>query len=520
MTDFNDVLFKRTEPAQPSNVVPMPAALPGDALPYATKALAEEADNVASAAPGTRNHTLNVAAYNLGQLVGAGHLSPEVVTAQLHRAALAAGLEPGEILPTIRSGMTDGAKQPRQVAEAVPTEIPAATVLQWTPPQSDEQPRVLTPEEQADLQAQIYAQRLAAEVHAQRLRREARRQLEHEDAVAAFRVPPSLPTLTQELELPDPPIDYAVDELLPAGGNVLLTAAFKTGKTTLVNNLARSWADGIPFLGKFDVRPEPGRTVALFNYEVDDRQYRRWLRDAQIRNTDNVVVLNLRAHRLPLTVPFVEEWVVGWLQEHNVGMWIVDPFARAFAGCGDENSNSDVAVFLDALDVIKGRAGVRDLVLTAHTGRAEQAEGQERARGATRLDDWPDVRWLLVKDAETGSRYFRATGRDVEVDEERLSFDDNSRLLTFGGGDRKWDRKKADSRGVAEIVNQQPGITAAALRDEVCDRLHVGKARADAAIKTALYDNLIRRVEGGPGQPIEHYPIGVHVLSMPGVKDD
>jgi hypothetical protein len=76
-------------------------------------------------------------------------------------------------------------------------------------------------------------------------------------------------------------------------------------------------------------------------------------------------------------------------------------------GSGDENSNSDVGVFLDQLDIIKERAGVSNLILPVHTGRAQE-QGIDRARGATRLDDWADVRWLLKK-TEDG-RFFQLTG--------------------------------------------------------------------------------------------------------------
>jgi RecA-family ATPase len=52
----------------------------------------------------------------------------------------------------------------------------------------------------------------------------------------------------------------------------------------------------------------------------------------------------------------------------------VDPFARAFSG--EENSNSEVGRFLEALDVVKQRAGVKDLILTTHMGRAEFERGR------------------------------------------------------------------------------------------------------------------------------------------------
>jgi hypothetical protein len=82
---------------------------------YVRKALNDEVQRVRTAEPGTRNDTLNKAAYNLGQLVGAG-LDRQVVEAELHAAALLAGLHDVETLKTIRSGLDAGEKQPRQVS--------------------------------------------------------------------------------------------------------------------------------------------------------------------------------------------------------------------------------------------------------------------------------------------------------------------------------------------------------------------------------------------------------------------
>ena len=82
---------------------------------YATAALRAEVEHVLKAEPGSRNHTLNAAAYSLGQLVGAGMLPDEMTAAALARAARAAGLEDREIRATVRSGLTAGARRPRAV---------------------------------------------------------------------------------------------------------------------------------------------------------------------------------------------------------------------------------------------------------------------------------------------------------------------------------------------------------------------------------------------------------------------
>lgn len=349
------------------------------------------------------------------------------------------------------------------------------------------------------------AKLLAQEIALQRARRAAKRQLDEEDAAEAFREPVWCRTLTDELAIPDDPVVYTVADVMPTGCNVLLTAQFKTGKTTLINNLTRSLADRKPFLDRFDISDVPGR-IAIFNYEVDRRQYRRWLREMGIIDTEKVTPLNLRGYRLPLVSKWVEDWLVRWLEQHEIGVWIVDPFARAFVGSGvSENDNTEVGRFLDTLDVIKSRANVSDLIMPTHTGRGEMEEGQERARGATRLDDWADVRWLLTKD-EHDARYFRATGRDVEVEESELTFDETSRTLSLTGGNRHQGRSNRISATIIQVVANNPGIGSRELREQV--RAGVGRVGVEALGEALglLEERGRLRVEQGAGRrPARHY---------------
>lgn len=82
---------------------------------YARSALEREAARVESARVGTRNDTLNRAAYSLGTLVGSGVLDQATVEAELTRAALAAGLDARETAGTVRSGLTAGMARPRRL---------------------------------------------------------------------------------------------------------------------------------------------------------------------------------------------------------------------------------------------------------------------------------------------------------------------------------------------------------------------------------------------------------------------
>jgi hypothetical protein len=80
---------------------------------YAAAALRYEARLVREAAPGSRNRTLNRAAFNLGQLVAAGLLAREAVETVLAEVAQVAGLPEREVEATLRSGLTAGMRRPR-----------------------------------------------------------------------------------------------------------------------------------------------------------------------------------------------------------------------------------------------------------------------------------------------------------------------------------------------------------------------------------------------------------------------
>jgi hypothetical protein len=120
LPEWIGTLLRRFEP-RPAAGEPLPLATAlgqvgarlGDA--YARSALARESARVEAARVGTRNDTLNRAAYSLGTLVGSGVLDQALVEAELTRAALAAGLEPRETAGTLRSGLTAGIARPRRL---------------------------------------------------------------------------------------------------------------------------------------------------------------------------------------------------------------------------------------------------------------------------------------------------------------------------------------------------------------------------------------------------------------------
>ena len=101
-------------------------------------------------------------------------------------------------------------------------------------------------------------------------------------------------------------------------------------------------------------------------------------------------------------------------------------------------------------------------MLSAHAGW-----NGERTRGASALEDWADVIITLTRDDED-DRYLRAMGRDVEIEEDRLSFDPVTRRLTLSGeGSRKMAAATARERDsearVVTALREYPGSSASAI---------------------------------------------------------
>jgi hypothetical protein len=341
---------------------------------------------------------------------------------------------------------------------------------------------------------------VAAAAHRLRISRAATRRVNNEELEQEFKEPPSRFSLNDELAIEDPPLEWTVMGLHPRESNTVLSAAYKVGKTTMLATLLRSLVDGEPFLGEVPVfRPE-GR-VAYWNYEVGERQFRKWLRTLGIRNQDQAAIWQLRGHRLPLTVPFVEDIAVKWLEQREVSVLVVDPYSRAYGG--EENDNTAVGQWLESLDVIKRRAGVTDLFMAAHFGRQQHREGAEHARGATRLDDWCDVRWVLTQDG--GVRYFYANGRDVDFPEVSLDLDPSTLRLYVDGGSRR--EKRAESQledlvdAVVTLVRTQPGLSTTDLRAELKGGTSEVKGQAIAAARERGL--VLGQMEG---KTILHYP--------------
>jgi hypothetical protein len=324
---------------------------------------------------------------------------------------------------------------------------------------------------------------VAEELRRERARREARRRLEAE---LRDTEPPEILSLAERLTRPRSAVAWRLPEWQPAEARVMLAGAAKSGKTHLVGNLVRALVDGDPWLG---VEPEPiDGAVAILDLEMSERQLDDWLGAQRIRNADRVYPIPLRGRVASLDLldrDTRRRWAT-WLRGRDVRYLVLDCLRPLMDAFGLDES-SDAGRMLVALDQLLAEAEIPEALVAHHMGH-----GSERSRGDSRLRDWPDVEWRLVRQdpADLGSpRYLTAYGRDVDQPEQRLAYDHQARRLTLSGGSRRDAAADAALDAVVDTIEAAGApLTARQVEGRLLDTEH-----SRAAIRDALRLGVTRR---------------------------
>jgi len=372
-----------------------------------------------------------------------------------------------------------------------------------------EVPPSATEDEELDAAA-IYARKVAAELDTLRIRDEARRLLAAEKAAEGAAAIPQPITLAELLAQPDEDAEYRIDGLLPRGARALLAAQYKAGKSTMVANLLRTLVDGETFLGRFST--ERAQRVALLDDELDMRMLRRWLRDQNIARADAVTVHSLRGKVSSFNI-LDPEIRSRWAQLLAGADVVILDCLRPVLDALGLDENKDAGRFLVAFDELLAEAGASEAVVVHHMGHSG-----ERSRGDSRLLDWPDVLWKIVRErgdndenAPEAARYFSAYGRDVDVREGKLDYHHETRALTYGDTNRKQSAVGAVLPDIAEILTAAPeGLSGRALCDALGKRGHAQHV-AREAVKLAQRDGVTYTTLGARNAQI-------HRLTPPSVS--
>lgn len=341
-----------------------PGSLAGSWEPtaLAAAALKAECELIRTAGEGSRNDTLNRAAFNLVQLVMGGQISEHEVKVALIDAAHGAGLSPREINRTIDSGWRKGAHrartpEPRESA-------PALTVL-------DGPYAASTPVQPSESRRIVWAD-LAADEHVQ---------------------------------------EWLCEPLIPAGALVSLYSPPKVGKSLLALEVAIAISRGDVALG---VQCKQTRVLYL---DYENGRYEVRARISNMGNPELLGLDDLAYEEYPL-LPALDTpqgglELLAMAQEFDAGLVVIDTVSRTVSG--DENdAKTWLALYRCSLLPLK-RAGIAVLRLD-HTGK-DETKGQ-RGSSAKRGD--VDLVWRLAVVVENESYALICEDHRMQLAEEKL----------------------------------------------------------------------------------------------------
>lgn len=320
-----------------------------------------------------RNIQTNTAAFAIGRIVGAGYADEAEMTEELLRAALETGLEEKEIRTAVRSGMTAGKAQPRELPPGY--DIPFDKALM------------------EGIASAIW--RRFEQVTVEKGAASAKTEIEWFDDVQPVIQSP-----------------YIVKGLIDQGAMSVIYGPSNSGKTFFTLDLAFHVAMAAPWRD----RRVRGGSVLYLAAEGGNGIANRI---AALRETYGIcdVPLALRRAGLDLLSPTADTaHVIGLCREvakrEPLALIVIDTLSRAMAG-GDENAASDMTAFIKNVDRIRIETGAHILVVH-HTGKdvARGARGHSSLRAAT------DTEIELQLD-EFGNRLAKVTKqRDYEGGEE------------------------------------------------------------------------------------------------------
>jgi hypothetical protein len=243
-------------------------------------------------------------------------------------------------------------------------------------------------------------------------------------------------TGADELLIPEEEAIWVFDSWFPNGSMVLLNADRKTGKTRLCLSIAKAICDQEPFLGRFETTVPDGARVLYLNYEMPAATFRRWFRESEFKRPENFLVQHLKGRSLPFNDMTIRDELANYCARNEVHLIIFDTQIKAMTDLGvNENDNSEVTMFHAALEALMEISGVPNVILPHHIGKSDRVHG----RGASRIEDGPDVIWTLSKSDDGDDlsgrvpRLLAGEGRDVLREPVSLAYNDDTGLYTYEG---------------------------------------------------------------------------------------
>lgn len=240
---------------------------------------------------------------------------------------------------------------------------------------------------------------------------------------------PGMVSLSEYKDAPPELPEELIKGILRRGHKMLISGSSKAGKSFLLMELCIAIAEGKTWLG-FECRK--GR-VLYVNLEIDPASaICRFLKiygalGLPMKNTENIVIWNLRGHAVPLDqlVPKL----IRRVRDQHFDAIVIDPIYKVITG--DENNASEMGAFCNQFDKICTETGCSTIYCHHHS---KGAQGAKRAM-----------------DRASGSGVF-ARDPDAQLDMIQLELSDDLKNNVVDNGSTAW-RLESSLR---EFANIQP----------------------------------------------------------------
>ena len=305
---------------------------------YAARALEGELEAIAIAPGGTRNDQVNRSAFALGTLVAAGVLSRARVEHDLVHAARQVGQSADEARNTVRSGLVEGMKHPRQLVSREGSTDAVA----------------------APLAASVASPPLPAATPAKSF------------AAGAFRA-------SDVATIDAPEQEWVVDDLIPRGHVTTLFGDGGVGKSLLVQTIASHVASGEPFADRPVTKMRAGAMMCEDDAaELNRRQRRINGRLFDANEVEGFSILSRIGEDNVLGMVDKGRWeatkvyseLVAWVEQEGIQLLFIDNIMQVYGG--DINDNQAATWFLNSLTRLARRMGGA-VVLLGHVAKSENS---------------------------------------------------------------------------------------------------------------------------------------------------
>lgn len=208
-----------------------------------------------------------------------------------------------------------------------------------------------------------------------------------------------------------PPLEWAVDRILPVGGMLIVSGPAKSGKSLLINDLIliMAGAEG-KFFDLFEVKK---KGIVVYCQAELSRGSLDWRLSmiAESRGADwREMPIRFLNRNFDLGNPKHIYAIINGLQKVKADYLIIDPLARFHHE--DENKQKDMSMILSNIERISRNSGVLGTVVVHHHGKpveGAEREGVHMIRGASVIGDWGNAHILIRKKFNkfTGKKYIR-----------------------------------------------------------------------------------------------------------------